>query len=531
MRQYGRWTFIYVLGVLLLWVLGIEGIWEHPTPFYGMLKPAFTSAFVPAAAVSLFWLAWLLVRAAALGRTHSLGRTALAFLPWAIFTGVVAMLFVAVAPRLAERGQTPASILAEFGWNLPAFVVFLSGLGALAFTLHKLRWFDEEPDSRATKGMLIALVLFAFFFSAAIASLRGGPQGISHAYSRFDLEYIGDIGFGGSIRGLFQDYLPRHEFLTMHSKVHPPGPVVLLWIMSYALELLVGPGAGGAKGLSLATMAVGSLAVLPLYGWVKDMLGRRAALTACVLYVLMPSVVLFTATSADILFMPFTLLTLFLFGRALERGSIAYAFGAGLGYAAMSLLSFSLLSVGAWFGFIGLWRLLERRNWFPVLQTAVVMIAAFLAVHLLVGMWGRFDIIAVFLKSKAQFDADQRALDLYAPRWPWWAWKLLNPLAWLYFAGIPVSVLFFRRLVRPEADTRILFIIFALTLLVLDVLYLARGEGERSALYVFPFVLVPAAHALHRIGEDARSHAPLLATAAFLAFQCWLTESYLYTYW
>jgi hypothetical protein len=101
----------------------------------------------------------------------------------------------------------------------------------------------------------------------------------------------------------------------------------------------------------------------------------------------------------------------------------------------------------------------------------------------------------------------------------------------LYFAGIPVSVLFLRRVLKPEADTRTLFLIFGATLVVLDVLYLARGEGERSAMYIIPFLVIPAAHVLDCIGRRTHSIAPLAATVCFMAAQCWLTEVMLYTYW
>ena len=76
-----------------------------------------------------------------------------------------------------------------------------------------------------------------------------------------------------------------------------------------------------------------------------------------------------------------------------------------------------------------------------------------------------------------------------------------------------------------------LFIVFALTILALDILYLARGEGERSAMYVLPFAAIPAAHMLDELGRKAESVGPLFVTVSFLAFQCWFIESMFYTYW
>jgi hypothetical protein len=451
---YTRCLLWYALGVWLLWKLGAEGIYAHPTPFYALWQPSFDH------------LAW---------HGLALGSFALAFAAW---------------------------------WAVMA----------------RLRWFEQDLPPRAVAWMLVALVAYVFIFSAAVAMMRGGPAAISAAYERQTYEYIGDIGKVSSIRKLFQDYVTIHPHLSMHAKVHPPGPIALLWLMSYAIGQ-------DPMTLSIATMFFGSLAVIPLYLWVRDMTTQRVALTSCLLYTLMPAIVLFTATSADILFMPFTVTTLFLFWRALHRKSLAYAAAAGALYGVLSFLSFSLISIGAFFGFIGLWRLRDKDLRFAVVQTAVAMIVTFLAVHGAVWLWSEFDVVGCFRLCKAQFDMDQKHLDMVTPRFPWWAWRIFNPLCWFLFAGIPVSVLFIWRLARPREDKRSLFLSILLTFCVMSLLYLARGEGERSAMYVLPFVVVPAAHLLDQMGNEAQSRWPLGATMVFLAIQCWLIEALLYTYW
>jgi hypothetical protein len=148
-----------------------------------------------------------------------------------------------------------------------------------------------------------------------------------------------------------------------------------------------------------------------------------------------------------------------------------------------------------------------------------------------VRWWSGFDIIACFRECKAQFDLDQAHLDELAPRYAGWTWRLANPAAWLYFAGIPVSVLALWRFARPDKQTRGLFVAFGLTLVALTLLYLGRGEGERSAMYVMPFIAVPAAHLLDKLAGGGRRFAPIAATLGFMAFQCWFTESVFYTFW
>ena len=166
-----------------------------------------------------------------------------------------------------------------------------------------------------------------------------------------------------------------------------------------------------------------------------------------------------------------------------------------------------------------------------VVKTAVVMLASFLLFHGAVRLLTGFDIVECFRLSHAQFLEDQIRLDLVQPRYPAWTFKFFNPLAWAFFAGIPTTVLFLWRLFKPDAQSKTLFAVFALTLLVIAPLYLARGEGERSAMYVLQFIVIPAAHVLDELGKRARSLQPLAMTFVFLLAQSWLIESYLYTYW
>ncbi|MCP4642869.1 MAG: glycosyltransferase family 39 protein, partial [bacterium] len=409
-----------------------------------------------------------------------------------------------------------------YRWHVAAGVLIVAWLAMVNRVMAQPE--SGESSSRSTVLMLLCLTLFVMAFPVAIAGVRGGWASISEAYTRAPVEYIGDIGKGGTIRGLFREYLAMHGDLSLHSKVHPPGPVAILWLLSYVVGR-------GPLALSLATAAVAALAVVPLYLWGRDLAGRRVGITCVSLYALMPSIVLFTATSADILFMPFSITTLWLFDRALRRGSWAYAVSAGVCYGLLGLLSFNLLTLGAYFAFAGLLHVRTPGGLARVVRTAATMVAAFCTVHGVVYAWSGFDIVACFHASKAQFDLDQIHVTVVEGRWPAWTWKIVNPACWFYFAGIPISLLFIRRLAKPQGDTKPLFIVFALTFLAINLLYLARGEGERSAMYVLPFVVLPAAHRLDELVRRQGSARPLVATLASLGFLCWLTELHFDTYW
>lgn len=507
----------YLVLMGALWVVGLEGIYGHPTPFYALFYP------VAGTATTLAMAAALLIGGLGLPGGGPRARQIVA-----AALGLVALIWLFAFAREAHREDTAllawlGGRIQALGWHLPWVIVTVAG--GFCFQRYFLPHLDraDDLDRRTRLRLLAGLMGFAIAFACATAMLRGGAEGIYQAYARTAYEYVGDIGKTRDIQSLFSRYLEIHEHLSMHAKVHPPGPIALLWLMSF----FVG---NGPLALSLATILFSSLAIFPLYGWARRVTGcARTALLSCLLYVLAPSVVLFTATSADALFTPFTLATLYCFERAIRTDSAPFALVAGLGYGAMILLKFSLIGIGAYFGLVGLWLLRDPATRRQVIQTAALMLAGSAGLLFAVYLWSGFDVIETFHVAKAQFDTDQRHLDELAPRLPTWTYRLLNPLCWFYFAGIPLSLLAIREFFRGDRARRPLWMLFALMLLALNLLYLARGEGERSAMYMIPFVAIPAAAHLERLAQHGRG--PLWVTVAFLLFQCWFTEAVFYTYW
>lgn len=384
---------------------------------------------------------------------------------------------------------------------------------------------DTEPDTKTQRKFIAWCILLAIVIPISIAMMRGGFDGITQAYDRHGYEYNSDIGKGGSIQGLFATYEKNHQFLSMHAKVHPPGPIALLWLMSmvtFTSSPLI---------LSFGTILLGALSVIPFYLWTRDLFSSRVAVQSTLLYIFVPTVVLFTATSADIMFMPFTLTTLMLFWRSITQGSFRYALIAGVFYAFCTLLSFSLIGIGAFFGLIGLWKLKNAETRLHVIVTASGMIIGLIVIHLIVYFWSDFNVFNAFKLCKTQFDLDQHHLDLNDPRPASWIFKFINPLCWFYFAGIPISVLAIKQFINRQSDHRPIFLIIALTLFVLNLLYLARGEGERSAMYIMPFLIIPAGYYLAKLTQKTKSNQVFWMTLILLAIQCWFTEAMLYTYW
>ena len=522
--RYVRVLLWYFLGMLLCWGIGVEAIYDHATPFYALFAPAFPSVLIPGTILWLVGLTYWLVstRWVQRGGPRRLWG-------WGLLS-VGALILLGGVAYQARATTVPTEYWRTFwhslGGHVGVFLLFLGGYSLALYGVTEGDCLDEEHwRGRRLFLLLSAIMLFSFLFACTLAMLRGGFLGIYRPYLRESYEYVGDIGKTTNIRQLFSRYTTIQPFLSMHGKVHPPGPIALLWSYSY----LVGRS---PQALALATTFTGALAIFPLYGWLRTCLNHRVALLACLIYPIVPSIALFSATSADVLFTPFTLTTLFFFERAIRHGKLRDAVAAGLCYGVLCLLKFTLIGIGVYFAWSGLRFLLRadlRRN---VIQTAVVMVFGVLTVLLGVWLWSGFNIIECFHLANARFQQDLHELSQFTPRLPRiWYPLLINPAAWFYFAGIPVSLLFLYRLFHPATQERGLFWVFALTLLSLNALYLALGEGERSSLYLHPFLVATAVHVLADWGERQPILFPLASTLGFLGFQCWLTETYFYTYW
>ncbi|MCC6695483.1 MAG: glycosyltransferase family 39 protein [Candidatus Hydrogenedentes bacterium] len=521
--EYTLWTAVFLAGVGVFHVLRLQAIAGHATPFYAYLKPLHNAWTAWIAVAPLITIPVLLMRRVLCGQWN-LNKAWIAAL---VLSALAPALFVAEVYLAGTGGDerswvraTPIAASVMLHDAIPLLIAEAALVAAL-LSFRRLRVGDAKPTPLFLCVALAGAMVFLFVFSGAVAELRGGLYGITKAYLRLDQEYISDIGEGDSLRGFIGHFTNLHPSLSHHGRVHPPGPTVLLWLLSFAVGL-------DAQSLSLATMACATLLFVPCYLWAREIGGPRMGLVACALFTVSPGIVAFTATSADMLFMPFTLTTLFLFERAVRKRSWPAAIGAGVFYALISFCSFNLLCVGAYFGLVGLNELRDPDRRLAIVRTAALMFAGFLAVFGLLYVWSGFNMVECFLVSwrEQRFD-----LAAQTDRWPAPYWRVLHPVSVLYYTGIPIAVLFFRRLLKPDALQHETFVCMALALLFLSLIVPARGEMERTGLYMYPLLIAPAAHLLTVRWQQSKSEAVLASALGFLAFQVWLTEYLFQGYW
>jgi hypothetical protein len=148
---------------------------------------------------------------------------------------------------------------------------------------------------RSRLAWLAGSLVGAFSLDLAVAALGGGPAAW-RAPIAYAGEYAPAVGQVGPIREFLREFPERVPALPTFPNQHPPGPTVL-----YALVDRVWSGLDGA---AIATVAIACLGLLVVAALARDELGAAGERMAVVCWALAPAVVLYSATSADAMWVP-----------------------------------------------------------------------------------------------------------------------------------------------------------------------------------------------------------------------------------
>lgn len=271
----------------------------------------------------------------------------------------------------------------------------------------------------------------------------------------------------------------RQLRLTLHSRTHPPGSV-LLFVM---LGKLV--GSPGRQALTLAI--VSSLAsAMFVSGILRRTLGDDAiARYAALLFLVVPAVQIYYAASADALIASFLTGALYFFLH--PRTDVAVA-GAVLLILAASFLTFAfvfVLPVLAGFELVK-----TRRAW-----RSSMIVAAVCGTYILLAIWG-FDYWAAF-RAVARIENPQGFWMLVDPR-SYVVTRFEDVLEIVFFLGPFLFVLAYRGWRGPRAGDLQLLTWLAVGTLVTMFLTGAykTGETARSCIFIVPYLVFPIASAL-----------------------------------
>lgn len=351
------------------------------------------------------------------------------------------------------------------------------------------------PVSRAVherlpwRWLLIAAFLAAFAWAVALALVDGG-----HALAR-PLEspdsYLRDVPRVGSAPGAFlRGYVAGAPRLTVDSRQHPPGAVLLLW----ALTRL---GVRSPAQLGAVITAVGCVSVPLVAVAVRSLCHEPAARRFLPVLVLAPYAI-WLAVSLDAV-------TLTVCAAALACGIVGseprrspwWAVGAGLLLGVGSLFSYS----AAWLGASIIVGYFVRRR--PLL---IVIAGATALVPLVVAQLAGFVWLDGLTAAQADFSLR------IGPHRSWLLWAFLDVLLVLLATG-PAAVAAARKIRRTPGWPFLVGAALAVGFAIAS--GLSRGEVERSFLPFFPWLLVAAvAPEPGTAAPDGAAPTPLLLVGA-----------------
>jgi hypothetical protein len=430
-------------------------------------------------------------------RPRGTGRGGL-LVPLLVCGGALLTLAVGLVAKAAGADWgAPAQPLVVFlrpalsTWALPAAAVLAGSL----FLALRLRRAAIGPWGFAAVTFALTLVT-----RLALNVFRGGPGGLDQVFvvapkGEGRTEFLPSLRFlEGGVGHFLSHFTDISPHLPIQAQGHPPG---LLLAMHYL-------GIDTAGGLAALTIVVGALATPLLYLLARELTAESEARAATLLFVFVPTSLLYGATSADALFA--TLGVLAAVGLLAHRPANR-VLGAGA-LALAAFFSYALLAVGAWAALVR-WR---REGIGAALRLAAICAAVLVAAFVVLDLTTGFNLVAAIRAT------DDRYREGIARLRPYAFWFFGSPAAFVLMLG-PVAWFAARSLAAKEATAVALALVIAISVLA----GYTKAETERIWLFLVPFACLAAARSL----SARRLPVVLVAVTA----QAVLIETFLFTKW
>ena len=232
--------------------------------------------------------------------------------------------------RLGAVSHRLAPIYAYWRPHIKGWLIWpILTLCAYFWTLKRTNLLANLSDRAA----LASLFAWAVAITTTVAMLDGGPRRLPEPFQRTDLEYFGAVERVESVSAFLREFPTRMDDLPMHATTHPPGAILFLWLSQQLLW-------EGPDAAAWFTIVFGCLTVCPVFFWARDVSDSQTARVAASIFVLSPSVVLFTATSMDGPFAVILISAAWLGHRAIDRQSWRWGLAAGAMLAAGALMTY-----------------------------------------------------------------------------------------------------------------------------------------------------------------------------------------------
>jgi hypothetical protein len=391
---------------------------------------------------------------------------------------------------------------------------FLVASGSFGAFLFLRKYFEHWPAWK----FLTCLWLILWAFSLGIAGMRQGSFGIYEPFTRTQWEYTGDLPLVQNIPQFLRDYTILNPVLSDHGSTHPPGYVLILYTLKsiFNVEFF---------GLAILIAGLGAISIFPVYYFWKNFLNNQVLRRALQVFVFVPSLVMFSATSMDIIMLVFSWFALATIFYGWKHGYLV-SFAGGILAGLALLMNFLFLAFGIIFLFflfyLGWYA--DRKARLIILGRAFGSLAGFILVLSSLYWFTGYSIINNFFTAysvqRGVVENSSISILFYL------IFAFINVFAFSFYLGIPNVILFLREriwgLFRSE---RFLPALGFFTAFLFVATGLFQGEIERIWLFLTPFFLLP----ISRVIESSR--VKITAIIMILMTQIVSTQILFYTYW
>lgn len=434
-----------------------------------------------------------------------------------IITSVSLVFFVVVALNITPLIRGPSPYPPE--WQYAYFFIntvnriwfpVISGIILLlfvAYTEGKTSNFIEKNE----KTMILLIILLNFLFQISVLYFsRGGITVILQRIIDPNMsDYFTQSTKINNIYQFLSNYNNTVLEFTGHARGHPPGGIILFWLINKIFSLLpfitekiqlltVSRNDINILWLSLKSFEkagalfsgimipfLSGITVMPIYKLGKLLYGSRTGLRSSLLYIITPSLVLFIPMY-DALFPVFSTFSVYFLIKGLKSYSFKYLFLSGL-----------ILSLGLFFS-MSLIPILSMIIIFSILGKKITELKITLDT-IIIFFLGLivFPIVLYLIFNYSYIEVSKTIMTGLAPR-SYLLWLIYNPYDHFIFIGIPLFILliFFIKnnlvnfSLKNKTISNVLLISYLITFFMLNISGLCRAETGRIWLFFVPFSVI-----------------------------------------
>ncbi len=422
--------------------------------------------------------------------------------------------FLAVAFDIIPQIRGPSPYPPEWQWpyqfvntlNKIWFpLIVITAIIAVILYLEKTKHHSKKREILA----LLVLIILGFLFQLSV--LYFSRSGISVLFHRIANPKLNGYFTASlnivNIKQFLRDYDKLVLTLPMHTIAHPPGTIIIFFIINKIASLFLplmtfvnklAPVRGDVRilWLSLAPYQrlgsliagplfsfLSTLTTLPLYLLGKFLYGRRVALRAATLYLFVPALTLFIPLP-DIVFPLFSTTALLFFLTGLKKNQSLFLVLSGLTAALGIFFTLGILPIVFLSLLLFIFDYLNGNK--GRLKLLISYLVGLILPFLLLDIFFRFNIVKVGITIMKGGIAHRSYL----------IWLIYNLWDFFIFAGIPVLIIFLfnlRHSLKKISSADYFLWSYSLMLLVLNISGASRAEtGRIWLLFIPPLVLLVA---------------------------------------